>query len=372
VQGYHNATLPIKPSVANVGEPVVAIGHPLGSKWTQTIGAISNNSYETFIQLNIALDQGNSGGPIINASGQVVGVATLVLRDPNAFFISKSATGQFGIRSDVLAELLDYYGIPYSTEPIIMPTATELEEQFRLLREERAALEAERKQIEAERLELERQRAEFQMKMEQARPFLVEYEQKREALLKLQREIAKREQEVLERERRLDARERRLMEKESALSEKLAEHFSLDLVVHPSYDVYNRQFVPLRIAAGLYYRFGFVRNEHDEVVRADKLGIMAMRQLGLAGWTQDEAALAIEFSGLVRLAVGAVIREPGQQSWGLFLPQLRYSASLFVDFIPSSPWIVGIGLNAQANHRFQWTAVAPGLLLGYELTFFRW
>lgn len=74
-------------SVLRVGDAVVAIGDPLGSKLrgTMTDGIISaiNRDIEadgrvmTLIQTNAALNSGNSGGPLLNCYGQVIGINTL-------------------------------------------------------------------------------------------------------------------------------------------------------------------------------------------------------------------------------------------------------------------------------------------------------
>jgi hypothetical protein len=60
------------------GENVYTIGHPYGSDWSCRDGRITNilkNEYET----NISIDKGNSGGPIFNENGKVIGVVTKFL-----------------------------------------------------------------------------------------------------------------------------------------------------------------------------------------------------------------------------------------------------------------------------------------------------
>jgi 2-alkenal reductase len=75
----------------NPGETVIAIGSPLGDfKNTVTVGVISatgrsidtGNGYqiEGLIQTDAAINQGNSGGPLVNLAGEVVGLNTLVVR----------------------------------------------------------------------------------------------------------------------------------------------------------------------------------------------------------------------------------------------------------------------------------------------------
>ncbi len=73
------------------GEPVIAIGSPLGDfKNTVTQGVVSatNRSIEVeddfflegLIQTDAAINQGNSGGPLLNLAGQIVGINTLIVR----------------------------------------------------------------------------------------------------------------------------------------------------------------------------------------------------------------------------------------------------------------------------------------------------
>ena len=72
----------------NVGDWVIAIGNPFGLFGTVTAGVVSakgrsavslsRNMYADFIQTDAAINQGNSGGPLINARGEVVGVNTMI------------------------------------------------------------------------------------------------------------------------------------------------------------------------------------------------------------------------------------------------------------------------------------------------------
>lgn len=73
------------------GESVIAIGSPLGDfKNSVTVGVISatgrkidtGNGYqmEDLIQTDAAINQGNSGGPLVNLAGEIVGINTLIVR----------------------------------------------------------------------------------------------------------------------------------------------------------------------------------------------------------------------------------------------------------------------------------------------------
>lgn len=82
VKGANYPALPIGNSdELKVGEPVLAIGSPFGFDYSASAGIVSaksrSMSRETtvpFIQTDVALNPGNSGGPLFNQRGQVVGV----------------------------------------------------------------------------------------------------------------------------------------------------------------------------------------------------------------------------------------------------------------------------------------------------------
>jgi serine protease Do len=76
------------------GEMVIAIGSPLGNfKNSVTVGVISatgrsldsGNGYqmENMIQTDAAINQGNSGGPLVDLNGEVIGINTLIVRGGN-------------------------------------------------------------------------------------------------------------------------------------------------------------------------------------------------------------------------------------------------------------------------------------------------
>lgn len=65
-----------------VGEEVVAIGHPQGLVWTMTRGIISSVR-EKAIQTDAAINPGNSGGPLLNLNGRIVGINTFIRKNAN-------------------------------------------------------------------------------------------------------------------------------------------------------------------------------------------------------------------------------------------------------------------------------------------------
>ncbi len=68
-----------------VGEWVVAVGNPFGLGGSVTAGIVSARGrdigagpYDDFIQIDAAVNRGNSGGPAFNLQGQVIGINTAI------------------------------------------------------------------------------------------------------------------------------------------------------------------------------------------------------------------------------------------------------------------------------------------------------
>ena len=96
-------------NAAEVGEWVIAIGNPLGYSSSVAAGIVSANhrnisqgNYDDFIQTDVAINKGNSGGPLFNMDGQVIGVNTAIV-SPTGFSVGLS----FSIASDLAATVVD-------------------------------------------------------------------------------------------------------------------------------------------------------------------------------------------------------------------------------------------------------------------------
>lgn len=75
------ALVPLERSgTPDIGEGVVVIGSPLGSKGTVTTGIVSQVYSNGIIQLNASVNPGNSGGPVFDMQGRVFGIATAKFR----------------------------------------------------------------------------------------------------------------------------------------------------------------------------------------------------------------------------------------------------------------------------------------------------
>nr|WP_241479138.1 Do family serine endopeptidase [Leisingera sp. ANG-M1] len=93
---------------ARVGDWVVAMGNPLGQGFSVSAGIVSarnrelSGSYDDYIQTDAAINRGNSGGPLFNMDGDVVGVNTAIL-SPNGGSIGIG----FSMASNVVVKVVD-------------------------------------------------------------------------------------------------------------------------------------------------------------------------------------------------------------------------------------------------------------------------
>ena len=75
-------------NAARVGDWVLAMGNPLGQGFSVSAGIVSarnralSGTYDDYIQTDAAINRGNSGGPLVNTDGEVIGVNTAIL-SPN-------------------------------------------------------------------------------------------------------------------------------------------------------------------------------------------------------------------------------------------------------------------------------------------------
>lgn len=94
--------------VMRVGDWVMAMGNPLGQGFSVSAGIVSarnrelSGSYDDFIQTDAAINRGNSGGPLFNMDGEVIGVNTAIL-SPNGGSIGIG----FSMASNVVAKVTD-------------------------------------------------------------------------------------------------------------------------------------------------------------------------------------------------------------------------------------------------------------------------
>ena len=114
--------------VLQPGESVIAIGSPLGNfKNTVTVGVVSATGrsidtgkgyqIEDLIQTDAAINHGNSGGPLVNLVGEVVGINTLVVRNTNSGDVAEGLGFAIPVNTAqaVAQQIIDkgYFARPY-------------------------------------------------------------------------------------------------------------------------------------------------------------------------------------------------------------------------------------------------------------------
>ena len=100
--------------IARVGDWVMAIGNPLGQGFSVSAGIISarnrtlrSGPYDDFIQTDAAINRGNSGGPLFNMNGEVIGVNTAII-SPNGGSIGLGFSMSSRVVSRVVNQLKEY------------------------------------------------------------------------------------------------------------------------------------------------------------------------------------------------------------------------------------------------------------------------
>ena len=98
---------------ARVGDWVMAMGNPLGQGFSVSAGIVSarnralSGTYDDYIQTDAAINRGNSGGPLFNMSGDVIGVNTAIL-SPNGGSIGIGFSMASNVVTRVVAQLQEY------------------------------------------------------------------------------------------------------------------------------------------------------------------------------------------------------------------------------------------------------------------------
>lgn len=117
IEGDDFPTIPVGDSEAlKVGEWVLAVGNPFNLNSTVTAGIVSakarslgvyNGGIESFIQTDAAINQGNSGGALVNARGELVGINS-VLSSPTGAYAGYGFAIPTSIMKKVVSDLKEY------------------------------------------------------------------------------------------------------------------------------------------------------------------------------------------------------------------------------------------------------------------------
>jgi serine protease Do len=98
---------------ARVGDWVMAMGNPLGQGFSVSAGIVSarnralSGTYDDYIQTDAAINRGNSGGPLFNMDGEVIGVNTAIL-SPNGGSIGIGFAMSSAVVTNVVDQLKEF------------------------------------------------------------------------------------------------------------------------------------------------------------------------------------------------------------------------------------------------------------------------
>ncbi len=98
---------------ARVGDWVIAVGNPLGQGFSVSAGIISargralQGNFDDYIQTDAAINRGNSGGPLFNMDGEVIGVNTAIL-SPTGGSIGIGFAMSSTVATNVVAQLKEF------------------------------------------------------------------------------------------------------------------------------------------------------------------------------------------------------------------------------------------------------------------------
>ncbi len=99
--------------IARVGDWVMAVGNPLNHGFSVSVGIISarnrtlTGSYDDYIQTDAAINRGNSGGPLFNLDGEVIGVNTAII-SPDGGSIGLGFAMSSAVVSPVIEQLKEF------------------------------------------------------------------------------------------------------------------------------------------------------------------------------------------------------------------------------------------------------------------------
>jgi S1-C subfamily serine protease len=105
ISGKYNPIILGNSKDVQIGEKVIAIGNPMGLQFSVSEGIVSaidrtgTNDIDAYIQTDAALNPGNSGGPLINKQGEVIGI--------NNFKVGGGESLGFALESNYIKEVIN-------------------------------------------------------------------------------------------------------------------------------------------------------------------------------------------------------------------------------------------------------------------------
>jgi len=389
--------LPLKSTDAIVGEEVVAIGHPAGDSWNQSAGTISKirTADNYLIQHHVPTDEGNSGGPLINAKGQVVAVVTGYKKMfDNYGNLKTQETGKLATKISYVINALDRRNIKYYTDPIVFEGMTEYERQFVNLKNDQKKLQEDRIQLikekedfenykknENEKIALEKkvlnqERIELESKRQESRGIIEKADIIKNEIENGKKSNERKWQELVNREQEIERKENWIREKEVDINKQLTNRFAFELLINPTY-MYNQNidnhFSNFRGSIGLFYRFGFLRNNYGVVTTSDRIGFVygfeknySYNQKKILDNYNQDLSLAMEFNDLMRIGLGKSFQNEYK-----YFGYKEYNFAYIMLNLTGYPIPFGFSFTFYTDNKFSLKNYSIGLYTGFNLTFLR-
>lgn len=117
ISGNYDKLILANSDEVQIGEKVIAIGNPLGLDFSVSEGIVSQihregmNGINAYIQTTAALNAGNSGGPLINSEGEIIGI--------NNFKIGEGESLGFALESNYIKDVVNYISLQELNETLI-------------------------------------------------------------------------------------------------------------------------------------------------------------------------------------------------------------------------------------------------------------
>ncbi|MBS3999507.1 MAG: trypsin-like peptidase domain-containing protein [Desulfobulbaceae bacterium] len=386
INGTNNNYLSLKPTSTLVGEEVVAIGHPHLDTWNQSKGIISkiNLDDKYLIQHDVATDEGNSGGPLINSKGQVVGVVTRYKRMPDSRGFEKiQETGKLATNVDWVKKVLDMSGIKYYQNALVIEGMSEFERQFDELQKDkeqlikdRELLRIEKENVETERTKLSQEKIDFNSQKQESWTIIERADLIRKEIENSKNINDKKWKELVDREHNIEKKEKWLREKEVEIARKFTNRLAFEILINPNY-LYNQNlnyhYISLQSSVGLFLRFGFDKDYYNEVKSSDRIGfVYGIQKLYniqdnhfLNGITHD-LAFAIEFNDILRVGIGKSL-----QSDYNYFSYKDYNLAFISYNINGYPYSYGFNIKFYSDNNINLKNYVLGFYSGISLSFLR-
>lgn len=117
--GLEGEPIPIRKTPARLGEDIATLGYPLANLLSSSVKVTTGNvnallglgDDTRYLQISAPVQPGNSGGPVVDRSGALLGITSAVLKPGSDGFVPQNVN--FAIRSSVLELFLQSRGIEY-------------------------------------------------------------------------------------------------------------------------------------------------------------------------------------------------------------------------------------------------------------------